>query len=201
MSSFSKAVYFKAVFFIPLALLYLFTSAREVVDADVARWMKVTKKGSGSGLWKLLALLGEFKEFRSLYYRRVRTNALNAALIYLLKRIYWEQVALIIATPKIGPGLFIQHGFSTVITAAEIGENCWINQQVTIGYKETECPVIGNNVLIAAGAKVLGGISLGDNVVVGANAVVVKDVPPDCVVAGVPARVIRENGVKTNRDL
>jgi len=66
---------------------------------------------------------------------------------------------LFITTSDIKGGLFIQHGFATIISAASIGENCWINQQVTIGYSDkTECPHIGNNVHIYAGAKVIGGI-------------------------------------------
>ena len=95
-------------------------------------------------------------------------------------------------TGKIGGGLFIQHGFSTYIAAESIGENCWINQQVTIGYKDnTTPPVIGNNVTITCGAKVLGPITIADNVTIGANAVVVKDLPPNSVWGGVPARRIR----------
>lgn len=99
-----------------------------------------------------------------------------------------------IACQKIGPRLFIQHGFSTYIAARSIGSDCWINQQVTIGYTfDPDPPVIGNGVRISAGAKVVGDITLGDNVIVAANAAVVKDVPENAVVGGVPARVIGEN--------
>lgn len=99
---------------------------------------------------------------------------------------------LFIATPIIGEGLFIQHGFATIIAAKSIGKNCWINQQVTIGFSNaTDCPEIHDNVTIYAGAKVLGKVVLGSNCVVGANAVVVKDVPENCVVGGVPAQVIK----------
>ena len=95
-------------------------------------------------------------------------------------------------TSDIGGGLFIQHGFSTYIAAESIGENCWINQQVTVGYRDnTRPPIIGNNVTITCGAKVLGPITIGDNVTIGANAVVVKDLPSDSVWGGVPAKRIR----------
>ena len=103
---------------------------------------------------------------------------------------------LYILTPQIGPRLYIQHGFATIISAKSIGSDCWINQQVTIGYTfAQEAPVIGNGVRISAGAKVVGNIVVGDNVIVAANAVVVKDVPENSIVGGVPAKIIAENNI------
>lgn len=88
--------------------------------------------------------------------------------------------------------MVIQHGFSTIIAAEKMGRNCKVYQQVTIGYShELRAPVIGDNVEVCCGAKVIGGITIGDNVLIGANAVVVKDVPSNSVVAGVPARIIK----------
>ena len=79
-----------------------------------------------------------------------------------------------------------------MITAEKIGENFWINQQVTLGYKDnTRAPIIGDNVMVTCGAKVLGPIAIGNNVVVGANAVVVKDVEDNVVVGGIPAKIIK----------
>ena len=98
---------------------------------------------------------------------------------------------LYLETGEIGGGLFIQHGFATMVAARSIGENCWINQQVTVGHSGKGCPVIGNNVMITAGAKVIGDITVGDNVVIGANAVVVKDVEPGAVMGGIPAKRIK----------
>ena len=74
-----------------------------------------------------------------------------------------------------------------------IGDNCEIAQHVTIGGRSghADVPVIGNQVFIGAGAKVLGPIRIGDGAIIGANAVVLKDVPPLAVVAGVPARIIK----------
>lgn len=94
---------------------------------------------------------------------------------------------------KIGGGLYIQHGFSTIIAATEIGENCSINQQVTIGYNGSSAPVIGKNVMIMAGAIVIGNVMLHDNSVVGAGSVITHDVEENAVVAGVPARFIRNH--------
>ena len=70
-----------------------------------------------------------------------------------------------------------------------------IGTQVTVGGKSGhfEVPVIGDNVYLATGAKILGPIKIGNNVTVGANAVVIKDVPDNCVVAGIPAKIIKKN--------
>ena len=92
---------------------------------------------------------------------------------------------------QVGSGLLFEHGFSTIIYCRSMGDNCCVNQQVTIGSGRGGCPSIGNNVRVFAGAKIIGNVNIGDDVVVGANAVVVKDVPSHCIVAGVPARIIK----------
>ena len=103
---------------------------------------------------------------------------------------------------EIGPGLFIQHGSASRIGAKKIGENCWINQNVTVGFSgEGKMPVIGDNVVIRPGSRIFGDIIIGDNSIVGANAVVLKNVPPNCTVAGVPARIIRRNGQRVDEKL
>ena len=62
-------------------------------------------------------------------------------------------------------------------------------------------PTLHNNVMISAGAKIIGDITIGDNSIVGANSVVLKDVPPNCTVVGVPGMIVKENGVKVHREL
>ena len=91
-----------------------------------------------------------------------------------------------------GGGLFIQHGHSTRIEAESIGENCQIWHNVTIVKKFSGGmrPRIGNNVKICTGACVLGDIHIGDNVTVGANAVVLSHIPDNCIAVGIPARII-----------
>ncbi len=101
----------------------------------------------------------------------------------------------------IGRRLVIDHGTGIVIgETAEIGDDVLIYQGVTLGGtgKDTgkRHPTIGNNVMISAGSKVLGPIRIGDNSRVAAGAVVLKDVPPDSTVVGIPARVVRQNGEK-----
>lgn len=101
----------------------------------------------------------------------------------------------------IGEGLFIDHGTGVVIgETAEIGNNVTIYQGVTLGgtgkEKGKRHPTIGNNVVISAGAKVLGSITVGDNVKIGAGSVVLKDVPSNTTVVGVPGRVVVRDGVR-----
>lgn len=101
----------------------------------------------------------------------------------------------------IGKGLFIDHGMGVVIGETTIiGDNCTIYQNVTLGGTGKDQgkrhPTLGNNVLVGAGAKVLGPFTVGDNARVAAGAVVLKEVPPNSTAVGVPARIVRINGIK-----
>lgn len=155
---------------------------------DFKRWKSIYKlemSDSNALAW----LLWTKPEFRNLLIYRNRNRLFYRSII---KIFYPPMNTLFIEAKEVGGGLFIQHGFATMISAESIGENCWINQQVTIGYKGTgKPPIIGNNVMITCGAKVLGSITVGDNAVIGANAVVVKDVEQGAVMGGIPARRIK----------
>lgn len=107
---------------------------------------------------------------------------------------------------QIGRGLFIDHGMGVVIgETTVIGDNCLLYQGVTLGGtgkdKGKRHPTLGNNVMVGAGAKVLGPITIGDNVKIAANAVVLKDIPANCTAVGVPARIARCEGKKLEQDL
>ena len=107
---------------------------------------------------------------------------------------------------QIGRGFFIDHGMGVVIgETAVIGDNVLLYQQVTLGgtglEKGKRHPTIGNNVVIGAGAKVLGNITVGDNSYIGANAVVIKDAPPNSTVVGVPGRITKQEGKKIDISL
>ncbi len=101
----------------------------------------------------------------------------------------------------IGRRLFIDHALGVVIgETAEIGNDVTLYHGVTLGgttwHKVKRHPTLGDNVLVGAGAKILGAITLGNNVRVGANSVVVKDVPPCCTVVGIPGRIIQSKGAQ-----
>lgn len=96
----------------------------------------------------------------------------------------------------IGPGLVIHNCSCIFILATRIGHSCTVNQGVSVAsVRGTGWPTIGNNVYLGAGCKVLGGVTVGDNVVVSANSVVIADVPSNCTVMGVPARIISRQPV------
>ena len=96
---------------------------------------------------------------------------------------------------EFGPGFVLIHATGVVINGQVIGgENVLIEHQVTIGAERRQSPRIGNNVFIGAGAKIIGQITIGDHSRVGANAVVLDDVPAYATVAGIPARVVRRRG-------
>jgi serine O-acetyltransferase len=102
---------------------------------------------------------------------------------------------------KIGEGFFIDHGMGTVIgETAEIGENVTLYQGVTLGgtgkEKGKRHPTIGDNVVIASGAKVLGSFTVGDNSKIGAGSVVLEAVPPNSTVVGIPGKVVARAGEK-----
>lgn len=104
---------------------------------------------------------------------------------------------------KIGKRFFIDHGTGVVIgETAEIGDDVTIYQGVTLGGTGKDAgkrhPTIGNNVLIGAGAKLLGPFKVGDNSNIAAGAVVLNEIPPDCTAVGVPARVVKHKGIRVD---
>lgn len=106
---------------------------------------------------------------------------------------------------KIGRRVFIDHGMGVVIgETAEVGDNVTIYQGSTLGgtgkEKGKRHPTIGNNVVISSGAKVLGPFTVGDNSKIGAGSVVLKEVPPNCTVVGVPGRIVVKDDKKVNKE-
>lgn len=103
----------------------------------------------------------------------------------------------------IGKGLMIDHGMGVVIgETTEIGDNCTIYQGVTLGGTGKDVgkrhPTLGNNVMVGAGAKVLGPLVIGDNSKVAANAVVLAEIPSNCTAVGIPAKVVKREGIRVD---
>lgn len=113
---------------------------------------------------------------------------------YLIRILFSSDISL---RAEIGGGLVIMHGHDIVIgRCVKIGRHCKILNGVTLGNKDTESPenqqpIVGDNVIIGTGAKILGNITIGSNVKIGANSVVIIDVASDSVAVGIPARVVK----------
>lgn len=176
----------------PVYLCVIFSKQKYLIKEDVARWNEIDQINFNlfeSINWYLTYK----KEFRNLIQHRFKypSRSFVSLLHFLIARILWKPLeTLYIYTKDIGGGLYIQHGFSTIISAQKIGKNCRIYQQVTIGYKNQFSPILEDNVSVTCGAKVLGGITMHANSLAGAGAVVLKDVPENAIVGGIPAKVI-----------
>lgn len=176
----------------PVYLCVKCSKQRCLIEKDVARWNEIDNVNYNffkSLNWHLTYK----KEFRNLIEHRFKhpSYTLMALIHFFIARILWKPIeSLYIYTKDIGGGLYIQHGFSTIISAKKIGENCRIYQQVTIGYKGEFNPVLEDNVSVTCGAKVLGDVTMHANSLAAAGSVVVKDVPQNAIVGGVPAKVI-----------
>lgn len=174
-------------------LCVLGSPQRHLIEKDMKRWQEID--GIHMGFFETLNWYLTYKpEFRNLLQHRFRHPAYTAKCLFhfAVARILWKPMeSLYIYTKEIGGGLYIQHGFSTIITAEKIGENCRVYQQVTIGYKDGQTPVLEDNVAVTCGAKVLGGVTMHKGSLAAAGAVVLKDVPENAIVGGVPAKLLR----------
>ncbi len=159
--------------FLPIAIFSAIYKNNDRLIMDVKRW---TNKECVSLNKDLAVLLFNFKEFRNLFIYRNRYPKAHRVFCHWIKFWYPPEKTLYLECPDIGGGFYIQHGFATYIAAKKIGENCSVNQQVTIGYNGlSKSPIIGDRCMIMCGAKVLGEVELGECTRVGANAVVIRD--------------------------
>lgn len=153
------------------------------------------------GFWALQVY--RFGHLRYRFENRLIRYTLGALHLVLAKLAEMLCGATIGVSAKIGRRLVIEHSGAIVIHGrCEIGDDCIVRQGVTIGNKDLSdplgAPTIGHRVNIGAGAKILGRVHIGDDAQIGANAVVVKNVPAGAVAVGVPARVIRKSGSPTS---
>ena len=102
---------------------------------------------------------------------------------------------------KVGDGVLLFHSYGTILNAREVGEGCRIVCNITLGDKKGKTPIIGRHVEILPGAVIAGDVTIGDNSVIGPNAVVYKSVPANCVIVGNPAYILKRNGLIVNEPL
>jgi serine O-acetyltransferase len=166
-------------------------SATRMISASTPDWSREHKR------WFEWApsrsLLGSIRAYQRHESRRGPYHALLRRWA-LLRHRFWGIVtgADIPVNCRIGGGLLLPHPNGIVIhPLSEIGPNCLLFQQVTIGMAHGKAPRLGGHVDAGAGAKILGPVRIGNHVVIGANAVVVRDLPDRCTAMGIPARVIK----------
>ena len=166
-------------------LLFVLVKNNKRFGADLQRWSAWKPCPYKNRYMQFVFMMSEYKEFRNICYHRM------GKIQYLIRWLCPPLDSLYINTKDIGGGFLIQHGFATIINADRIGENCKVFQQVTIGYNGEERPTIGDNVEICCGAKVIGGLKIGNNAVIGAQALVIHDVPENAVVGGALSTIIK----------
>lgn len=156
-----------------------------------------------------LEVVLSYSGFHAIFFHRINHLLWKAHVPFFPR--FFSQLAKIITgieihpAAKIGRGFFIDHGMGVVIgETSEIGENVLLYQGVTLGgtgkEKGKRHPTLGSNIVVGAGAKILGAITIGDNVKIGANSVVLHSVPRNSIVVGVPGRVIKKKVVKMFAD-
>lgn len=174
---------------------------------DAARWVIPSQVAPLETLsWtKIAALLLRHMPLRAMFWFRLggwfkekKIPFLPGAVQRFIYR--WHGLEIAVGAP-VGGGLYVPHPIGTVIAPTAIGRNCSIIAAVTIGMRsEFAFPVLGDEVFIGAGARVLGGIHIGDGAIIGANAVVIDDVPAGATTVGIPARIIAARKESINHE-
>ncbi len=170
---------------------------RNIVDKDPAARNGFEVLICYPGIWALIL----HRPAHWLYRHKLK---LLARIISQLAR--WFTGIEIHPGAKIGRRCFIDHGMGVVIgETAEVGDDVTIYQGVTLGGTGKDSgkrhPTLGNRVLVSSGAKVLGPFKVGDDVKIGAGSVVLKEIPPNCTVVGIPGAIVRINGKSTTQEL
>jgi serine O-acetyltransferase len=166
-------------------------SVREALFRDAARGVGSDPDGSYAPAERrrMLRRASTQRTFRTIAYYRAPT-ALTRRLAQLLGLFLGGAPAMEIYDTVVGGGLMIRHGNGTVIRAESLGIDCEVYQQVTVGAGRGGFPVIGDRVDLCSGSLVFGGIRVGNDAIIGAGAVVTKDVPDRAIVVGNPARQV-----------
>ncbi|MBQ4141596.1 MAG: serine acetyltransferase [Clostridia bacterium] len=156
----------------------------------------------GDEIWKFQIILRKSEYYSNLYRNSKKCYVFHFVWYKLLLHRYSVKLGFSIPINVFGPGLSIAHyGTIVVNSAAKVGKNCRIQEGVNIGATNgsSAAPQIGNNVFIGTGAKIIGDITIADDVAIGANAVVVKSITENgCTYGGVPAKKISSNNSHSN---
>ena len=175
-----------SILYLPHISIYLCRGeVRTAIDQDVKN--TGTDYISVSPFLSFLYCLHNNRYFRNLFYFRIGPIASLLIGWYRPGDRYFQ----ISYTTKIGPGVKVAHPYATILNAESIGKNFTCIQCTTLGAKDSERPIIGDNVYLGANVTIIGHVRIGNNVTIGAGAVVVKDIPDNAIAVGNPAKVIK----------
>lgn len=175
-------------FYLPhIIVYYALRSKRKTINADLDKLREYLNIKISSNFILLLYELHNNRWYRNLFYYRI--GPIFSMLIGWYRP--GDHTFLISYNTQIGPGILMAHPFATVINAESIGCNFKFLHNTTLGVKNGKLPTIGDNVSLGANVVIIGGVHIGNNVTIGAGSVVVKDVPDNAVVVGNPGRVIK----------
>lgn len=175
--------------YFPHFLIYELGGAKKTICCDLKRYRNQVTLNLPVIVF-LLFLLHNNRYFRTIFYHRI--GPIAAMLLGWYRP--GDRYFLISTTTKIGEGFLCAHPYSTIINAESIGKNFSCLHCTTFGYGSNNSrPIVGDNVSFGASVTVIGGVHIGNNVIIGAGSVVVKDIPDNCVAAGNPCKVIRYN--------
>lgn len=162
----------------------------QLIHNDAVRYMGVGKSYFHKPLFRVVfwyRIVCFFKQ------RKLTKYTIGLPAYWLLNHLEYKYGVFLNTNIYIGPGLYIEHGGCVYLNAEYIGENFSVFHEVTLGVNPGKGkPYVGNNVSVYMGAKVIGGVCLHDNCIVGVNAVVTKDVPAGQIVVGIPAKTINK---------
>lgn len=168
-------------------LLYYISNKRvkHLIDTDVEEMNNRLKQEK-----KMIFYLALYKAYRNVFYYRIGNKS------FLVRWYLHPEESFYIYVDDLGPGIFVlNHPYSTILNAKKIGSHFTVRNLTTLGNKAdnrpNERPIIGDNVMLGANVTIVGGISVGNNVIIGAGSVVTKDIPDDVVVGGVPGRILK----------
>lgn len=189
MNPYAQAVILSASTLRMLPHIALYLMKRRKIDPDLRKY-----SADGTGVGAFIKVCTRQRVFRNLFYYR-----LGEYVSVFIKWMLPPERTLHIWCPEIGEGCHFEHNYATYLNAERIGRDFYCLHLVTLGNDaQQRRPTIGNGVSIYTGATVFGGIHIGDNAVIGAGAVVCKDVPPNCTVVGNPAVIVRKDGERVN---